>query len=179
MKGYVEPGKFQQQLLQVAGQPASVSGRRRAISRQARRPPRGRPWHRHSTWRRDHDTHGRRLGPPTTRPSPDSPGPSGSTGCSVPRACGGRCRTPGTPGHSPLLMATGLSYDGGFIGSDWGPVAPAQETRRMLKEDVGRWTATEAAELFEVGRWGKGYFSVGTTATCGSIRIAIRRPVSI
>ncbi len=31
----------------------------------------------------------------------------------------------------------------------------------MLKEDVGRWSATEAEELYEVNRWGNGYFSVG------------------
>ena len=38
----------------------------------------------------------------------------------------------------------------------------------MLKEDVGRWTAAEAAELYEVGRWGKGYFSVGSN---GNLRV--------
>ena len=31
----------------------------------------------------------------------------------------------------------------------------------MLKEDVGRWSATDAEELYEVSRWGKGYFSIG------------------
>jgi arginine decarboxylase len=31
----------------------------------------------------------------------------------------------------------------------------------MLKEDVGRWSATEAEELYEVNRWGNGYFSIG------------------
>lgn len=31
----------------------------------------------------------------------------------------------------------------------------------MPKEDVGRWSATEAEELYEVRSWGNGYFSVG------------------
>jgi len=30
----------------------------------------------------------------------------------------------------------------------------------MLEQEVQRWTAVDAAELYEVGRWGKGYFSV-------------------
>ncbi len=30
----------------------------------------------------------------------------------------------------------------------------------MLDQEVRRWNATDAAELYEVGRWGKGYFSV-------------------
>jgi len=30
----------------------------------------------------------------------------------------------------------------------------------MLDQEVRRWTATDAAELYEVARWGKGYFSV-------------------
>lgn len=35
----------------------------------------------------------------------------------------------------------------------------------MLKEDVGRWSATEAEELYEVSRWGNGYFSIGENGT--------------
>jgi arginine decarboxylase len=35
----------------------------------------------------------------------------------------------------------------------------------MLKEDVGRWSATEAEELYEVQGWGNGYFSVGKDGT--------------
>ena len=31
----------------------------------------------------------------------------------------------------------------------------------MLKEAVERWSTTDASEMFEVPRWGKGYFSVG------------------
>jgi arginine decarboxylase len=31
----------------------------------------------------------------------------------------------------------------------------------MLKDAVDRWTVSESAELYEVPRWGKGYFSVG------------------
>ncbi len=31
----------------------------------------------------------------------------------------------------------------------------------MLDQEVRRWAATDAAELYEVARWGKGYFSVG------------------
>ena len=30
----------------------------------------------------------------------------------------------------------------------------------MLDQEVRRWTPTDAAELYEVARWGKGYFSV-------------------
>ena len=30
----------------------------------------------------------------------------------------------------------------------------------MLKDAVDRWTVTDASELYEVPRWGKGYFSV-------------------
>jgi arginine decarboxylase len=32
----------------------------------------------------------------------------------------------------------------------------------MLKQDIGRWSITETAELYELPRWGKGYFSIGT-----------------
>ncbi len=32
----------------------------------------------------------------------------------------------------------------------------------MLKQDVGRWTVTESAELYDVAGWGKGYFSIGS-----------------
>jgi arginine decarboxylase len=31
----------------------------------------------------------------------------------------------------------------------------------MLDQEVRRWTATDAAELYDIDRWGKGYFSVG------------------
>ncbi len=31
----------------------------------------------------------------------------------------------------------------------------------MLDQEVRRWTATDAAELYDIARWGKGYFSVG------------------
>ncbi len=31
----------------------------------------------------------------------------------------------------------------------------------MLDQEVRRWTVTDAAEMYEVGRWGKGYFSIG------------------
>ena len=30
----------------------------------------------------------------------------------------------------------------------------------MLEQEVRRWTAMDAAELYDIGRWGKGYFSV-------------------
>ena len=30
----------------------------------------------------------------------------------------------------------------------------------MLDQEVRRWTATDAAELYDIARWGKGYFSV-------------------
>ena len=30
----------------------------------------------------------------------------------------------------------------------------------MLDQEVRRWTATDAAEMYDVARWGKGYFSV-------------------
>ena len=30
----------------------------------------------------------------------------------------------------------------------------------MLDQQVKPWTVSDAAELYEVGRWGKGYFSV-------------------
>src|SRR4051812_48881165 len=30
----------------------------------------------------------------------------------------------------------------------------------MLDQEVSRWTATDAAELYDIARWGKGYFSV-------------------
>ena len=43
----------------------------------------------------------------------------------------------------------------------------------MLKEDVGRWTVTDAEELYEVNRWGNGYFSVGENGTSWSIPAAI------
>lgn len=31
----------------------------------------------------------------------------------------------------------------------------------MLDQEVQRWTAGDAAEMYDVARWGKGYFSVG------------------
>src|SRR5208282_1964609 len=31
---------------------------------------------------------------------------------------------------------------------------------KMLDQEVRRWTPTDAAELYEIARWGKGYFSV-------------------
>jgi arginine decarboxylase len=31
----------------------------------------------------------------------------------------------------------------------------------MLDQEVRRWTVTDAAEMYEIARWGKGYFSVG------------------
>jgi arginine decarboxylase len=31
----------------------------------------------------------------------------------------------------------------------------------MLDQEVQRWTATDAADLYEIARWGKGYFSIG------------------
>jgi arginine decarboxylase len=31
----------------------------------------------------------------------------------------------------------------------------------MLDQEVRRWTVTDAAELYDIARWGKGYFSVG------------------
>jgi arginine decarboxylase len=31
----------------------------------------------------------------------------------------------------------------------------------MLDQEVRRWTATDAADLYEIARWGKGYFSIG------------------
>jgi arginine decarboxylase len=34
------------------------------------------------------------------------------------------------------------------------------ENDTMLDQEVQRWTATDAAELYDVSRWGKGYFSV-------------------
>src|SRR3990172_8671719 len=30
----------------------------------------------------------------------------------------------------------------------------------MLDQEVRRWTATDAAELYDIARWGKGYFSI-------------------
>ena len=30
----------------------------------------------------------------------------------------------------------------------------------MLKDPVDRWTVTDASELYDVPRWGKGYFSI-------------------
>src|SRR6188768_3931309 len=30
-----------------------------------------------------------------------------------------------------------------------------------VREPADRWTTTEASELYDVGSWGKGYFSVG------------------
>lgn len=38
----------------------------------------------------------------------------------------------------------------------------------MLDQEVRGWTATDAAELYEVERWGKGYFSVDD---CGHLRV--------
>jgi arginine decarboxylase len=35
-------------------------------------------------------------------------------------------------------------------------------TRPRSAADVGEWTSQDASELYEVARWGKGYFSVGT-----------------
>ena len=31
----------------------------------------------------------------------------------------------------------------------------------MLDQEVRRWSATDAAELYDIARWGKGYFSIG------------------
>src|SRR6266851_2673979 len=31
----------------------------------------------------------------------------------------------------------------------------------QVREPADRWTTTDAAELYDVARWGKGYFSVG------------------
>ncbi len=31
----------------------------------------------------------------------------------------------------------------------------------MLDQEVRRWTVTDAAEMYEIARWGKGYFSIG------------------
>ena len=31
----------------------------------------------------------------------------------------------------------------------------------LLREPAERWTVADAAELYDVARWGKGYFSVG------------------
>src|SRR5882757_2024950 len=31
----------------------------------------------------------------------------------------------------------------------------------QVREPAERWTTTDAAELYDVARWGKGYFSVG------------------
>lgn len=42
----------------------------------------------------------------------------------------------------------------------------------MLKEDVRRWTSTDASELYDVERWGQGYFSVGSD---GNILVHPRR----
>ena len=36
-------------------------------------------------------------------------------------------------------------------------------------EPAERWTSTDASELYDVASWGKGYFSVGETATCWCI----------
>ena len=30
----------------------------------------------------------------------------------------------------------------------------------MLDQEVRRWTASDAAELYDIARWGKGYFSI-------------------
>ncbi len=38
----------------------------------------------------------------------------------------------------------------------------------MLDQEVQRWTATDAAELYEIARWGKGYFSI---AENGHVRV--------
>jgi arginine decarboxylase len=38
----------------------------------------------------------------------------------------------------------------------------------MLDQEVRRWTAMDAAELYDIGRWGKGYFSVGDE---GNVRV--------
>src|SRR5687768_5143544 len=35
-------------------------------------------------------------------------------------------------------------------------------TPLMLKDAVDRWTVTDASELYDVPRWGKGYFSVSS-----------------
>ena len=55
-----------------------------------------------------------------------------------------------------------MDYDDPFGRASLRSTIPAQGDRGMLKEDVGRWSATEAEELYEVARWGKGYFSVGS-----------------
>jgi arginine decarboxylase len=38
----------------------------------------------------------------------------------------------------------------------------------MLDQEVRRWTATDAAEMYDIGRWGKGYFSIGDN---GHVRV--------
>jgi arginine decarboxylase len=40
--------------------------------------------------------------------------------------------------------------------------------RKMLKEEVNRWTIEDSSELYDVPRWGSGYFSVGPN---GSLRV--------
>ena len=86
LKGYVEPRKFEQQLLQVAGQPAAA---RAVATRQPTRPPaaaRGAvvPAQHLAGMRRR--ARARRLDLLTTKrsPGPDSRGRSDSIGCSAP-----------------------------------------------------------------------------------------------
>ena len=44
----------------------------------------------------------------------------------------------------------------------------------MLKEAVDRWSVHDASELYDVPRWGKGYFSIGAD---GHLRVhPERRP---
>ena len=45
----------------------------------------------------------------------------------------------------------------------------------MLKDPMPHWSVTEAAELYEVARWGKGYFSVGDN---GSVLVHPRRDMT-
>ena len=31
----------------------------------------------------------------------------------------------------------------------------------MLDQEVRRWTVSDASEMYDIARWGKGYFSIG------------------
>ena len=49
-------------------------------------------------------------------------------------------------------------------------VAADEGTTLKIDLDLERWSVADAAELYEVARWGNGYFSVEpTTGTCGCI----------
>src|SRR5207247_4627744 len=53
-------------------------------------------------------------------------------------------------------------YNGEFLRAPLPRIGltPPRGRARMLKDAVDRWTVTDASELYEVPRWGKGYFSV-------------------